>query len=139
MSRARYNIIHQGVLYFAIFVFIYGSPFSHWSCTFHVCRTVLRRLQTVSGLYGMVAVPDKTSLLHPVVGRLRTGATVRVVQPAEVIHKLPWTLEDNKSCGLRMTYDLQRGKSLGTLTVRVCWCTIIFRDEIGFAAEHFVY
>ena len=49
------------------------------------------------------------------------------------------TYEDNKSCGLRMTYDLQRGKSLGTLTVRVCWCTIIFRDEIGFAAEHFVY
>ncbi len=59
----------------------------------------------------MVAVPDKTTLLHPVVGRLRTGATVRVVQPAEVIHKLPWTLEDNKSCGLRLTYDLD-GESL---------------------------
>ncbi len=100
---------------------------------------MFRRLQTtVSGLYGMVAVPDKTTLLHPVVGRLRTGATVRVVQPAEVLHTLPWTLEDN-TCGLRMTYDLQRGRSLGILTVRVCWCTIIFRDEIGFADEHFVY
>ena len=44
------------------------------------------------------------------------------------------TYEDNKYCGLRMTYDLQRGKFLGTLTV-----TIIYRDEIGFAAAHFLY
>jgi hypothetical protein len=100
---------------------------------------MFRRLQGVSGLYGMVAVPDKTNLLHPVVGRLTTGATVRVVQPAEVLRHLPWTLEDNKSCGLRLTYDLPRGKSLGTLTVRVCWCTIVYRDELGFAEQHFVY
>ncbi len=98
-----------------------------------LCRTVLRRIQKASGTYGMVAVPDKTTLLHPVVGRLQTGGTVRVVQPAEVIRTLPWTLEENKSCGLRFTFDLQRGRSLGILTVRVCWCTIIFRDEIGFA------
>ena len=84
----------------------------------------MRRIQKASGTYGMVTVPDKTTLLHPVV---------------EVIRTLPWMLEDNKSCGLRFTFDLQRGRSLGILTVRVCWCTIIFRDEIGFAEQHFVY
>ena len=99
----------------------------------------MRRIQKASGTYGMVAVLDKTTLLHPVVGRLQTGGTVRVVQPAEVIRTLPWTLEDNKSCGLRFTFDLQRGRSLGILTVRVCWYTIIFRDEIGFTEQHFVY
>ena len=87
----------------------------------------------------MVAVPDKTGLLHPVVGRFSTGAMVRVVQPAEVLRTLPWTLEDNKSCGLRLTYDIPRGKSLGTLAVRVCWCTIVYRDEMEFADTHFMY
>jgi hypothetical protein len=87
----------------------------------------------------MVAIPDKTGLLHSVVGRLHTGAIVRVVQPAEVVLTLPWTLEENKSCGLRFTFDVPRGKALGMLTVRVCWCTIVYRDEIGFAESHFVY
>ena len=98
-----------------------------------LCRNFLRRLKKASGTYGMVAVPDKTTLLHPLEGRLQTGGSVRVVQPAEVIRTLPWTLEDNKSCGLRFTFDLQRCRSLGILAVRDSWCTIIFRDEIGFA------
>ncbi len=71
-------------------------------------RTVFRRLQAASGVYDMVAVPDKTNVLHPVVNRFTTGATVRVVQPAEVLRTLPWTLEDNMSCGLRLMYDLSR-------------------------------
>ena len=102
-------------------------------------RSVLRRVQSVSGTYGMVAAPDKTSLLHPVVGRFTTGTTLRVVQPAEVIRTMPWILENNKSSGLRLMYDLPRGQSMGTLTVRVCWCTIIFRDEVGFLETHFIY
>ena len=81
----------------------------------------------------MVSVPDKTGLLHPVVGRLSTGGIVRVVQPAEVVRTFPWTLEGNKSCGLRFTFDLPSGKLLVILSVRVCWCTI------GFAESHFVY
>jgi hypothetical protein len=101
---------------------------------------VLRRIQGVSGVFGMVAPCDKTCLLHPVVGTFHTGDTVRVVLPAEVIGKALWTLEDNnKSCGLKMTYDLPRGKSLETLTVRVCWCTTIFRDERDYIKTHFKY
>ena len=100
---------------------------------------MLRRLQLASGKFGMVAIPDKTALLHAVVGRLQTGGIVRVVQPAEVLRTFPWTLEDNKSCGLRFTFDVARGKALGLLTVRVCWCTIVYRDEIGFVESHFVY
>ena len=45
-------------------------------------RKVLRRLKKASGTYGMVAVPDNSTLQHPVEGRLQTGVTVRVVQPA---------------------------------------------------------
>ena len=93
----------------------------------------------MAGTYGMVAVPDKTALVNSVVCRFSTSATVRVVQPAEVVRSLPWTLEDNKSCGLRFTYDLTRGKSLGMLTVRVCWCTLVYRDEFRFSETHFVY
>ena len=87
----------------------------------------------------MVAAPSKTSLLHAVVGRFTTGQNIRVVQPADVENVQPWILFDNKSCGLRLMYDLPRGKCNGTLSVRVCWCTIIFRDEVQFAEKYFVY
>jgi hypothetical protein len=99
----------------------------------------LRRVQAASGIYGMVAAPDKTSLLHPVVGRFTTSQTLRVVQPAEVIQTAPWNLADNKSCELRVTYDVPRCNSHGTLTVRVCWGTIVYRDEIDFARLHCLY
>jgi hypothetical protein len=100
---------------------------------------VLRRIQGVSGLFGMVAPCDKVCLLHPIVGLFHTGDTIRVVLPAEVIGISPWILEDNKSCGLKLTYDLPRAKSLGTLTVRVCWCSTIYRDELHFVTSHFKY
>jgi hypothetical protein len=77
----------------------------------------------------MVSPREKTCLLHPVVGRFATGNTIRVVQPAEVmIAQSPWVLEDNKSCGLRMT-----------LTVRVCWRTAVYRDEVGYVESNFTY
>ena len=102
-------------------------------------RKVLRRLQSASGVYGMVAAPVKTCLLHPVVGRFTTGQSIRVVLPADIQNVQPWILFDNKSCGLRFFYDLPRGECNGTLSVRVCWCTIIFRDEVHFAENYFVY
>jgi hypothetical protein len=76
----------------------------------------------------MVTPREKTCLLHTVVGRFHTGDTIRVVQPAEVllVGQAPWKLEDNKFCGLRLTYDVHRGKSVGTLTVRVCWRTLVY-------------
>ncbi len=58
------------------------------------------------GTFGLVSPREKTCLLHPVVGRFQTGDTIRVVQPAEVIGQLPWKLEDNKSCGLKVAFDL---------------------------------
>ena len=89
----------------------------------------MHQIVAVSGKFGMVAPRDKTCLLHPVVGRFHTGDTVRVVQPAEIVAQVPWLLEGNKSCGLRFTFDVQRGKSVGTLTVRVCWRSAVYRDE----------
>jgi len=87
----------------------------------------------------MVSPREKTVLLHPVVGRFMTGDTMRVVQPAEVIGQVPWVLEGGKSCGLRVTFDVPRGKSFGTFTVRVCWRTSVYRDEVGYVEGHFMY
>ncbi len=80
---------------------------------------MLRHIAAVCGVFGMVSPRDKTCLLHPVVGRFHTGDTIRDVQPAEVIGQVPWVLEDNKSCGLRLTFDVPHGKTLGTLTAGV--------------------
>ena len=68
-----------------------------------------------------------------------TGDTIRVVQPAEVVGKVPCVLEDNNSSGLRLTYDVPYGKGMGNLTVRVCWRSAVFRDEAEFVASHFMY
>jgi hypothetical protein len=87
----------------------------------------------------MVAAPDKTSLLHPVVGRFTTGQTIRVVRPADVLTVHPFKLSESKCSGLQLTFDVPRGKSNGNLTVRVCWCTIVYRDELHFAETHFAY
>jgi hypothetical protein len=46
---------------------------------------VLRRIQGVSGVFGMVAPCEKVCLLHPIVGSFHTGDTIRVVLPVEVI------------------------------------------------------
>jgi hypothetical protein len=62
------------------------------ACAHSFWKVVFRRLQAAPGLYGMVAVPDKTNVLHPVVGRFTQEPTVRIVQPAEVLGTLPWTL-----------------------------------------------
>jgi hypothetical protein len=99
----------------------------------------MQKLATVCGIFGMVTPREKICLLHPVVGRFHTDDTIRVVQPAEVIRHLPWQLQDNKSCGLRVTFDVPEGRTVGTFTVRVCWCTPVFRDEVGYVEENFTY
>ena len=103
------------------------------------CRKALGQLVAASGTFGLVTPCEKTCLLHPVVGRFMTGDTIRVVQPAEVVGLVPWELEGNKSSGIRLTYDVLHGSGVGTLTVRVCWCTAVFRDEVGFVERHFLY
>jgi hypothetical protein len=137
VTQHSFVVVQLGFLFWSLsFGFI--SHVIHCCCLLF-CSKVLRRIQGVSGVFGMVAPCDKTCLLHPVVGTFHSGDTLRVVLPAEVIGKAPWTLQDNKSCGLKMTYDLPRGKSLGTLTVCVCWCTAIFRDERDNIKTHFKY
>jgi hypothetical protein len=99
----------------------------------------MHKLSSLCGIFGMVTPREKICLLHPVVGRFQTGDTIRVVLPAEVIRQLPWQLEDNKSCGLRVTFDVPEGETVGTFTVRVCWSTTVFRDEVGYVEKLFMY
>ena len=106
---------------------------------FFLCRKALQRIVGASGTFGLVTPREKTCLLHPVVGRFMTGDTIRVVQPAEVVGQTPWQLEGNRSSGIRFTFDVLHGKGIGTLTVRVCWCTTVYRDEVGFVDSHFLY
>ena len=106
---------------------------------FLFCRKALQRIVGASGTFGLVTPREKTCLLHPVVGRFMTGDTIRVVQPAEVVGQTPWQLEGNRSSGIRFTFDVLHGKGIGTLTVRVCWCTAVYRDEVGFVDSHFLY
>lgn len=115
------------------------SPSMSYTLFSPIISKVLRNIQAVSGYFGMASPREKTCLLHSVVERFHTGDTIRVVQAAEVIVQAPWKLEGNRSCGLRFTYDVHRGKSLGTLTVRVCWRTVVYRDEFGFDDAHFKY
>jgi hypothetical protein len=99
----------------------------------------MQKLSSVCGIFGIVTPREKICLLHPVVGRFQTGDTIRVVLPAEVIRQLPWQLKDNKSCDLRITFDVPEGHTVGSFTVRVCWCTTVFRDEVGCVENIFMY
>ena len=116
----------------------FNSTVTAYVCV-RVNRAVMQKIEAVCGTFGLVSPREKTCLLHPVVGRFQTGDTIRVVQPAEVLQQLPWKLEDNKSCGLKVTFDLVHGKTLGNMTVRICWRTAVFRDEVGFVETHFMY
>ena len=136
--------VHREVLDYTsrcvLLVLAYVSLRMYVSVTcIYMTRKVLRRISLVSGIFCLVTPREKTCLLHPVVGRFQTGDTIRVVQPAEVLDNSAWKLEGNKSCGLRLTFDVHRGKSLGTLTVRLCWRTAVYRDEPDFVERHFTY
>ncbi len=41
--------------------------------------------------------------------------------------------------GVKLTFDLPVGKSVGMLTVRACWHDIVFRNELGFTETMFLY
>jgi hypothetical protein len=41
--------------------------------------------------------------------------------------------------GLKFTFDLPVGRSVGILTVRACWHDVVFRNELGFTETVFLY
>lgn len=41
--------------------------------------------------------------------------------------------------GVKLTFDVPFGKSVGVLTVRACWHDIVFRNELGFTKTLFSY
>ena len=134
-----YTILRGERIDFLLHFFHIHVSQSKLSTSFPICSSVLRQIVGVCGTFGMVSPREKTCLLHPVVGRFMTGDTIRVVQPAEVLGQVPWELEGNKSCGLRITFDVPHGKSFGTFTVRVCWCTSVYRDEPGYVESQYLY
>jgi hypothetical protein len=41
--------------------------------------------------------------------------------------------------GVKLTFDVPFGKSVGVLTVRACWHDVVFRNELGFTEKTFIY
>jgi hypothetical protein len=57
------------------------------------------------------------------------------------VHETIGSLEATGSIGygLKLTFDLPLGKSVGVLKVRACWHDIVFRNEFGFTESMFLY
>jgi hypothetical protein len=68
-------------------------------------------------------------------GRKKRKVTMGVVQHPEVATNATV----NVGYGLKLTYDLPVGKSVGMLRVRACWHDVVFRNELGFTESMFLY
>ena len=81
------------------------------------------------------------------------GDNIRVVRPKLDVN-LPNKVESNVQCdeenvavsakramvyGVKLTFDLPAGKSVGIMTVRACWHDIVFRNSLGFTETMFLY
>ena len=103
-----------------------------------------RRLQMVSGLFGLVGVSAQTEQGGQNIARFRTGTNLRVCTsdvsfqgapekgPGRVLAEAHWKSRGGEHGSFRMRYDKQEGKRHGTLTVRMVWHEITHRDVEGF-------
>ena len=81
------------------------------------------------------------------------GDNIRVVRPKLDV-KVPKNLESidhseganadmyvqrTMGYGVKLTFDLPVGKSVGIITVRACWHDIVFRNSLGFTETMFLY
>jgi hypothetical protein len=75
--------------------------------------------------------------------RPKTFRQVRKRGPIQTLVQHPTVRSDKATgsvgYGLKLTFDLPLGKSVGTLKVRACWHDIVFRNELGFTETMFLY
>ena len=96
-------------------------------------RKALRSLQSVGGLYGMVVPTAEVRFPGQLVGNFVGGETLRAVLPKQ---------EDKGSgsgYGVKFTFDVPENKFIGTLDVRVCWHSIVYRAEVDFGVKNLVF
>ena len=121
---------------------------------FYATRSAaLKSLQGVGGAYCLATAGKKHEVRGGYLRGFSEGDNIRVVRPKLDV-KEPENLESNdhseganadmyvnrrKGYGVKLTFDLPVGKSVGIVTVRACWHDIVFRNSLGFTETMFLY
>ena len=107
-----------------------------------------KRLQWVSGIFGLVGVSQMTEQGGDNVSRFRTGTILRVCTsdvcledapekgPGKILVDDYWKSRKGEHGSFKMAFDRQNGKKYGTLTVRLVWHELTHRDIDGFEDKH---
>ena len=121
---------------------------------FYATRSAaLKSLQGVGGAYCLATVGKKHEVRGGSLRGFSEGDNIRVVRPKLDV-KVPENLKSNDHSeganadmyvnrrmgyGVKLTFDLPVGKSVGIVTVRACWHDIVFRNSLGFTETMFLY
>ena len=114
----------------------------------------MKTLQGAGGAYCLVTAGKDHEVRGGSLRGFSEGDNIRVIRPKDN-KKLP-NAEKKKNAngedtvcapmstravgyGLKFTWDVPVGKSIGILTVRACWHDIVFRNELGFTELMFLY
>ena len=96
-------------------------------------RKALRSLQSVGGVYGMVVPTAEVRFPGQLVGHFVGGETLLAVQPKADAKG------SGSGYGVILTFDVPENKFIGTLDVRVCWDSIVYRAEVDFGMKNLLF
>ncbi len=114
----------------------------------------MKSLQEAGGAYCLVTAGKDHEVRGGSLRGFSEGDNIRVIRPKENIKRQNVEKKKNANgeenvCapmsttavgyGLKFTWDVPFGKSIGILTVRACWHDIVFRNELGFTELMFLY
>jgi hypothetical protein len=113
----------------------------------------LKSLQGAGGAYCLVTAGKDHAARGGSLRNFSEGDNIRVIRPKEarvhctnrrvpggdVQHQEVATKATSYGYGLKLTYDLPVGKSVGMLRVRACWHDVVFRNELCFTESMFLY
>ena len=105
-----------------------------------------KRLQWVSGLFGMVAVAKETEQGQEAIHRFETGTVLRVctsdasLADAEdgMLADEYWASRGGTYGSVQMRFDKAKGIPLGTLKVSCVWHEVTFNYVPGFEDQYLV-
>ena len=113
----------------------------------------MKSLQGAGGAYCLVTAGKNHEVRGGSLRGFSEGDNIRVVRPKLDV-KVPKNVESNghsdganaevsvkrtMGYGVKLTFDLPVGKSVGIMTVRACWHDIVFRNSLGFTETMFLY
>lgn len=105
-----------------------------------------KRIQFVSGIFGLVGVSREAEQGADQVSRFCTGTNLRMCTsnaqfenaPEGVLPEEYWRSMKGHHGTFRLRYDKQEGKRYGTLTVRMVWHELTYKDVEGFEDEYLI-